>query len=149
MYNERENLPIMMHLLSTCLAPHPLSDFHVVIVEDNSPDGTRDVARQLQESYGRDFISVLERPGKLGVGTAYMAALSLVHSEYTILMDSDLSHHPKFIPTMIKKMADTGCDVVTGTRYRDGGGVAGWDMKRKIMSKGANFIGETRIFGEE
>ena len=103
-----------------------------VIVEDNSPDGTREVAKKLQESYGRSFITVLERPGKLGLGTAYMAALSLVQSEYTILMDSDLSHHPKFIPAMIKKMEGKGCDVVTGTRYRDGGGVAGWDMKRKV-----------------
>ncbi|GMI04152.1 hypothetical protein TrRE_jg4711 [Triparma retinervis] len=55
-------------------------------------------------------------------------------------MDADLSHHPKFIPAMIREMESGNFDVVTGTRYRDGGGVSGWDLKRKIMSKGANFL---------
>jgi len=76
----------------------------------------------------------------LGLGTAYMDALKLISSPYVVLMDADLSHHPKFIPTMISKMSTTGCDVVTGTRYADNGGVSGWDLRRKVMSKGANFL---------
>ncbi|GMH77704.1 hypothetical protein TrLO_g15828 [Triparma laevis f. longispina] len=138
-YNERENLPIMIHLFSEYL---DLKDYHVIIVEDNSPDGTREVAKLLQDSYGPDFITILERAGKLGLGSAYLSALHLVKSPYVILMDADLSHHPKFIPKFVQKMEETGCNIVTGTRYRDGGGVAGWDTRRKVMSKGANFLAD-------
>lgn len=55
-------------------------------------------------------------------------------------MDADLSHHPKFIPQMIKKQKETGSDIVTGTRYSNGGGVYGWDFKRKLISRGANYL---------
>ena len=82
----------MLHLFSQYLS---LTDYHVIIVEDNSPDGTREVAKQLQNSYGADFITVLEREGKLGLGSAYLSALHLVKSPFVILMDADLSHHPK------------------------------------------------------
>jgi dolichol-phosphate mannosyltransferase len=71
-----------------------------------------------------------------------MDALSLTSSPYIVLMDADLSHHPKFLPLMISKMSSEDLDVVTGTRYRLGGGVAGWDFRRKLMSKGANFLAD-------
>ena len=78
----------------------------------------------------------------MGLGSAYLDALGSTNSPRVILMDADLSHHPKFIPEMIELMDEDCCDVVTGTRYRLGGGVAGWDLKRKVMSKGANFLAD-------
>lgn len=60
--------------------------------------------------------------------------------DFVILMDADLSHHPKYLPAFIAKQQQTGADVVTGTRYKPGGGVFGWDFKRKLTSRGANFL---------
>ena len=138
----------MIHLIHRTFLTSPnlrVKDCRVVIVEDNSPDGTREMAKELQVSYGVDFIVVHERPGKMGLGSAYLDALEYVGGEYTVLMDADLSHHPKFIPDMIRVMREGEHDVVTGTRYRDGGGVSGWDLRRKVMSKGANFLANTLL----
>lgn len=116
--------------------------FEVVVVDDNSPDNTLEVAQQLQEIYGKEMVKIVSRKGKLGLGTAYVAGLKECTGERVILMDADLSHHPKFIPQMILKMNAHDYDIVSGTRYRKGGGVAGWDLKRKITSKGANFLAQ-------
>jgi dolichol-phosphate mannosyltransferase len=94
----------------------------------------------LQKIYGGDKIKILLRKGKLGLGSAYRDGLKMCTGEYVILMDADMSHHPKFIPEFIAKMQETNCDIVTGTRYRAGGGVYGWDLYRKLTSRIANFI---------
>ena len=73
-------------------------DIEVIIVEDNSPDGTLEVAKELQKIYGEDKIILNPRAGKLGLGTAYMDGLKKCNGDYVILMDADMSHHPKFIP---------------------------------------------------
>ena len=140
-YNERENLPIIFYLIHKCLTEAKL-DFEVVIVDDSSPDGTLSVAEAIQKSYGNKYVSIVSRAGKLGLGTAYVAGLKVAKGERIILMDADLSHHPKFIPQMIKLMDADNVDIVTGTRYLPGGGVAGWDMKRKLVSKGANILAD-------
>jgi dolichol-phosphate mannosyltransferase len=114
--------------------------FEVVIVDDSSPDGTLEIAKKLQKAYTDNVVKVISRPGKLGLGTAYSAGLKGCTGDRVILMDADLSHHPKFIPQMILKMNAGDFDIVSGTRYRKGGGVAGWDLKRKITSRGANFL---------
>ena len=85
------------------------------------------------------------RPGKLGLGSAYIDGLSKCQGEFIILMDADLSHHPKFIPEFIKKQKATGCDMVSGTRYQSGGGVHGWDLNRKLTSRVANFLAATAL----
>jgi dolichol-phosphate mannosyltransferase len=105
--------------------------FAVVVVDDSSPDNTLEVAQALQASYGKKHISIVSRKGKLGLGTAYAAGLKEAKGDRIILMDADLSHHPKFIPQMVKLMNESKTEIVTGTRYRKGGGVAGWDIKRK------------------
>ncbi|KAG5185524.1 dolichol-phosphate mannosyltransferase [Tribonema minus] len=138
-YNERENLPLIIWLLQDTFTQHNI-DFEILIVDDSSPDGTLDVARKLQQLYGEDAIRIHSRPGKLGLGSAYMDGLERVSGTHIILMDADLSHHPKFIPQFIAAQAASGCDVVTGTRYRGGGGVSGWDLRRKLTSRGANFL---------
>ena len=133
-FNERENLPIIYYLIDKTFKElqHDDDDYEVVIVDDSSPDNTLEVAQALQKSYGTDHVTIVSRKGKLGLGTAYIAGLQKANGQRIILMDADLSHHPKFIPEMIDVMNKTNVDIVTGTRYAYGGGVYGWDMKRKF-----------------
>lgn len=83
------------------------------------------------------------RTGKLGLGTAYVHGLQFAKGNHIIIMDADFSHHPKFIPQMIALQNKHDYDIVTGTRYAPGGGVFGWDLKRKLTSKGANIFADT------
>jgi dolichol-phosphate mannosyltransferase len=140
-YNERENLPIIFYLLDKTLTAAKL-DYEVVVVEDSSPDGTLEVAESLQKSYGEKRLQILSRKGKLGLGSAYKDGLKKARGDRIILMDADLSHHPKFIPQMVALMDKDKTEIVTGTRYKAGGGVYGWDVKRKLTSKGANFLAD-------
>ena len=91
-YNERDNLPLMISLLDQTFTSAGL-DYEVVVVEDSSPDGTYEVALQLQRLFGEDKLKILKRPGKLGLGTAYIDGLKLTTGDFVILMDADLSHH--------------------------------------------------------
>lgn len=140
-FNERENLPIIFYLLDKTFTDAKL-EYEVVVVEDSSPDGTLEVAQALQKSYGEKRVHILTRKGKLGLGSAYKDGLKKTKGDRIILMDADLSHHPKFIPEMIALMDKEKVEIVTGTRYRKGGGVYGWDVKRKLTSKGANFLAD-------
>ena len=103
-----------------------------MIVDDSSPDNTLEVAEAIRDSYGEKHVTIVSRKGKLGLGTAYIAGLKAAKGDRIILMDADLSHHPKFIPQMVELMDKTKVEIVTGTRYAQGGGVYGWDMKRKL-----------------
>lgn len=140
-YNERENLPIIVYLIDRELVQARI-DYEIIVVDDNSPDGTQEVCHQLMGLY--DTVRLYPREGKLGLGTAYLHGLQYVKGEYVVLMDADLSHHPKYIPQMYEKMEDTKCDLVSGTRYRNapGAGVYGWDLQRKVVSRGANYLAE-------
>lgn len=143
-YNERENLPILVWLLAKMFTENKL-DWEVIIVDDASPDGTQDVAKQLARIYGDEHILLRPRPGKLGLGTAYVHGLQSVTGEFVIIMDADFSHHPEAIPGFIAKQKQGNYDIVTGTRYRGNGGVYGWDLKRKLVSRGANFLASTLL----
>lgn len=136
-YNERENLPIIVWLLFKYLKN---VEFEIIIIEDGSPDGTLEIAKQLQDIYGTEKIIILNRGKKLGLGTAYKAGLDLANGDFIILMDADLSHHPKYIPLFLEKAEGGNYDIVTGTRYAGNGGVYGWDLKRKLISCGANTL---------
>mmetsp|Transcript_35749 Transcript_35749/g.47174 ORF Transcript_35749/g.47174 Transcript_35749/m.47174 type:complete len:243 (+) Transcript_35749:89-817(+) len=138
-YNERDNLPIIIYLLAEVFQQNEI-EYEMIIIEDNSPDGTAEAAIKLQKIYGEDKLKMIQRPGKLGLGTAYLEGLKHCQGNFVILMDADLSHHPKFIPDFIKRQAEADYDIVTGTRYKYGGGVYGWDLRRKVVSRGANFI---------
>ncbi|ODQ48758.1 hypothetical protein PICMEDRAFT_70370 [Pichia membranifaciens NRRL Y-2026] len=138
-YNEKENLPIITYLIAKTFTENKL-DWEVVIVDDASPDGTQEVAKQLISVYGPEHIQLRPRAGKLGLGTAYMHGLKFVTGNFVIIMDADFSHHPEAIPEFIKKQKEGNYDIVTGTRYAGDGGVYGWDLKRKLISRGANFL---------
>ena len=131
-YNEVENIE---RLVKEILAqPVPL---HVVVVDDNSPDGTGDVADDLAEE--NDRVRVLHRPAKLGLGTAYRAGFDLALADdykYALTMDADFSHSPNYLPGLFALMQDY--DVAIGSRYVKGGGSEGWALPRVLMSRGAN-----------
>ncbi|KAL8895039.1 MAG: hypothetical protein Q9192_003888 [Flavoplaca navasiana] len=141
-YNERRNLPIIIWLLNRTFTENKL-DYEIIIVDDASPDGTLEIAQQLQKLYNPKHILLRPRPGKLGLGTAYVHGLKSATGNFVIIMDADFSHHPKFLPSMIATQKRTGCDIVTGTRYAGDGGVYGWDLKRKLVSRGANLVADT------
>ena len=91
-------------------------------------------------AFGPDRVLLRSRPGKLGLGTAYAFGLGSARGDFVLLMDADLSHHPRHIPQMIEAQRQTGADVVSGTRYARGGGVCGWGARRKVISRGANTL---------
>ena len=144
-YNERRNLPIIVWLLAQTFAAHSL-DWEIIIVDDGSPDGTQTIAQQLIKAYNTpktEHIVLKPRAGKLGLGTAYVHGLQFAKGNFVIIMDADFSHHPKFLPLMIAKQKEADYDIVTGTRYAGDGGVYGWDLKRKLVSRGANLFADT------
>ncbi|KAF7784828.1 CAZyme family GT2 [Agaricus bisporus var. burnettii] len=151
-YNERKNLPIIIWLLAKTFNENHLA-WEIIVVDDASPDGTQEIARQLAAVYGEDKVILKPRAGKLGLGTAYVHGLKFVSGDFVIIMDADFSHHPKFIPQFIQLQKTHNLDVVTGTRYSSSaspamagstpGGVYGWDLKRKLVSRGANFLAAT------
>ncbi|RCK55756.1 Dolichol-phosphate mannosyltransferase subunit 1 [Candida viswanathii] len=138
-YNEKRNLPILIYLLNKTFTANKL-DWEVIIVDDNSPDGTQEVAKKLIDIFGAEHIQLRPRAGKLGLGTAYVYGLQFVTGNFVIIMDADFSHHPEAIPEFIAKQKTEDFDIVTGTRYAGDGGVYGWDFKRKLISRGANFL---------
>ena len=133
-YNERENLPILVEEIFW-FAP----DVDILVVDDNSPDGTGDwVAEQMVHE---PRLRLIRRSGKLGLGTATLAAMRYaIENDYAFLlnMDADLSHSPKYLAA-IRAKADEGFDVVIGSRYISGGGIEGWPFLRRMMSRGINF----------
>ncbi|CAL4919877.1 unnamed protein product [Urochloa decumbens] len=141
-YNERLNIALIVYLIFKHL---PDVNFEIIIVDDGSPDGTQDIVKQLQQVYGEDRVLLRARPRKLGLGTAYLHGLKHASGEFVVIMDADLSHHPKYLPSFIRKQKETGADVVTGTRYVKNGGVHGWNLMRKLTSRGANVLAQTLL----
>ncbi|ERT00685.1 dolichol-phosphate mannosyltransferase [Sporothrix schenckii 1099-18] len=140
-FNERQNLPVVAWLLNRTFTQENI-DWELIIVDDGSPDGTQEVAKQLVKVYAPHVV-LKTRTGKLGLGTAYVHGLQFAKGNFIIIMDADFSHHPKFIPQMIALQATADYDIVTGTRYAAGGGVHGWDLRRRLTSKGANIFADT------
>ncbi|NXJ73252.1 DPM1 mannosyltransferase, partial [Trogon melanurus] len=135
-YNERENLPLVVWLLARTFRQSG-NDFEIIIIDDGSPDGTQEVAEQLEKIYGSDKILLRPRARKLGLGTAYIHGMKHATGNFIVIMDADLSHH---VSRYLIKQKEGNFDIVSGTRYKGNGGVYGWDLKRKLISRGANFI---------
>jgi dolichol-phosphate mannosyltransferase len=131
-YDEAENV---LPLVRDVLAASP--DLDVLVVDDNSPDGTGDLVEGARA--GEPRLHLLRRPGKLGLGTAYLAGFryGLEHGYDRILtMDCDRSHHPRHLPAILAAMG--GADAVIGSRYVAGGGIANWPPSRRALSAFAN-----------
>jgi len=139
-YNERENLPILMEKVAEVFKNNRIFG-EIIIIDDNSPDGTGQLAEQLKEKY--EFLRVIHRPSKLGLGSAYRAGFRAAESKLLITMDADLSHDPAYIPRFIER--GEHADVVVGSRYVEGGGIVGWGTYRKTVSKLANFLAKISV----
>ncbi|EZG77192.1 dolichol-phosphate mannosyltransferase [Gregarina niphandrodes] len=150
-YNEAENLPILVDQIVEAFKTAQISrtkqsvnvtrlfsqepSYEILIVDDNSPDGTAKVFEELDiKVFPEVEMSIVKRSGKLGLGTAYIAGLEKVRGSFVIILDADLSHQPRHIVEMIKKQKEGDYDIVSGTRYSNGGGVIGWPLKRRLIS---------------
>jgi dolichol-phosphate mannosyltransferase len=133
-YNERDNLAPLIGAIHGVV---PAAD--VLVTDDNSPDGTGRLADDLAAADPR--VHVLHRPGKLGLGTAILAAMryALDHGyDLFVNMDADFSHHPRYLPALLAAMKRY--DVVIGSRYVPGGGAVDWPWSRRLMSHGVNLV---------
>lgn len=133
-YNERDNIePLAREILQN--AP----EANILVVDDNSPDGTGGVVRELMKSEPR--VHLLARPGKLGLGTAILDGMAWgLERQYdpVCTMDADFSHHPRYLPAILAGSATF--DVMIGSRYIPGGGTKNWGLSRRILSKGSNIV---------
>lgn len=131
-YNERESLPAIVARVRASVP-----EAHVLIADDNSPDGTGAIADGIAES--DDSIKVMHREGKAGLGAAYLAgfAWALDHGYQVVVeMDADGSHQPEQLPALLAALRDA--DLVLGSRWVDGGGVMNWPRSRELLSRGGN-----------
>ena len=132
-YNERERLEHFVRTLVRVLEEARL-DGEIVIVDDNSPDGTGQLADALAAELP---VRVVHRPGKLGLGSAVMAGFAVARGERLGVMDADLSHPPDRVPVLVAALQQSGADIVIGSRYVPGGGTKNWPVSRAMMSRGA------------
>ena len=130
-YNERDRLPDLVTTIFDVFASAGI-DGTLVIVDDNSPDGTGALADELAQKYP---IRVVHRSGKLGLGTAVIEGFNASDAEIVGVIDADLSHPPRLVPRMLDAMLETKADVVIGSRYIPGGGTGDWPLSRQLMSK--------------
>ena len=142
-YNESQNIVSMLDSIEEVL-PAGI-DAEIIVVDDNSPDGTGDIASRRAESANSSKklrIEVIQRPGKQGLSSAILAGVQSACGDTIVVMDGDFSHPPQTIPRMIEELEKAECDIVVASRYVKGGGVSGWPFKRRLMSKGATKIAQ-------
>ncbi len=130
-YNERERLADLVEAIFAAYAAERVEG-ELIVVDDNSPDGTGALADQLA---GRYRIRVLHRAGKLGLGTAVIEGFAAATAPVVGVIDADLSHPPSLLPRMLAVMQGTATDVVVASRYVPGGGTRNWETSRLIMSR--------------
>lgn len=132
-YNERDNIVLLIEQI-TELFP----ESHIIVVDDNSPDGTAEALRNLNVPNLTVFVR-----NERGLGSAIRFGIKKAleaGSEFIVTMDADLSHDPAYLPQMIKTAVEGGYDLVVGSRYINGGGVENWPLSRRIISRGANLL---------
>ncbi len=132
-YNEKENIKVLIENIFK-----EVPKISVMVVDDNSPDGTSHAVEEMMPSYPR--LSLMKRAGKEGLGKAYIDAFKKCLNDKDInavcMMDADLSHDPKYLRDMVREI--TKSDVAVGSRYMAGGGTVGWELWRRILSRGGN-----------
>jgi dolichol-phosphate mannosyltransferase len=134
-YNEIENIASIINAVLEIS-----QQYHILIVDDNSPDGTADVVKSMKKEYG-PRLDIIEREGKLGLGTAYIRGFqyALEHDyDYIMEMDADFSHNPQSIDAIYKACQADGVGMAVGSRYVKGGGFVNWSKYRLFLSYGAS-----------
>ena len=131
-YNEKENIENILRAVTSLE-----EGFHVLVIDDGSPDGTAGIVNRLMEGDLRDRVFLIEREGKLGLGTAYIAGFRWAIAkdyDYIFEMDADFSHAPADLPRLLEACRDEGYDLSIGSRYVTGVNVVNWPMGRVLMS---------------
>jgi dolichol-phosphate mannosyltransferase len=129
-FKEKENIETIIKSISSLSLP-----FDILIIDDNSPDGTSDIVKNLQQTFNNLYL--IERPEKLGLGTAYIAGFKwALEKDYSYIyeMDADFSHDPRDLIKLHKACNDEGADVAIGSRYISGVNVVDWPLSRVLMS---------------
>ena len=134
-FNEAGNIVELLRRIDTCLAE---ASWEVLVVDDDSPDGTADIVSDLGRRDGR--IRCLRRVGRRGLSGACLEGMALAHGKYLAIMDADLQHDERLLPAMLQSLATGGVDLVVGSRYVDGGCMEAWNPVRRAMSRAATFV---------
>lgn len=138
-YNERENIQVLIPKIFAISKKHDFAT-EILVVDDNSPDGTSEVVEVLAKKYN---VNLVKRGRKLGLGSAYIEGFNqMLQSDADVIFqcDADLSHDPENFPKFLEKIKE-GYDVVIGSRYAQGGKISGWNFWRRLISYGGNFVG--------
>lgn len=134
-YNERENIPLLAEEIFSLMEAYPEIDLELIVVDDNSPDGTGDVADALIDQYP---MQVVHRPGKLGLGSAVMDGFARSKRDYLGVIDADLSHDPALLPKLILGLKEY--DLAIGSRFEPESRVEKWAWYRKAISQTGVFM---------
>jgi dolichol-phosphate mannosyltransferase len=146
-YNEADNLEAIVRAALAELEPYAADDHAILVVDDNSPDGTGAIADRLAAEH--DAVEVLHRQAKSGLGQAYLAGFARAlggGAQFVIEMDADFSHDPRYLPQLLDAAKDA--DLVLGSRYVAGGGVRDWGLLRRLISRGGGLYAR-KILGVE
>jgi len=135
-FNEAENMRLIIPKISEVLQAEKIG-FEIIVVDDNSPDGTAAVAMEFADTYS---VRTHVRRNERGLATAVMKGFDLSRGEIVLVMDADMSHPVEMLPAMVRPIMDGRCDATVGSRYTNGGGCADWPFIRRVISKGAGVL---------
>jgi dolichol-phosphate mannosyltransferase len=144
-YNESQNIVRMLDSIAETVSPYAAAE--IIVVDDNSPDGTAEIASLYAKNISNNnrnklHVEVIRREGKFGLSSAIVAGVQYATGDLLVVMDGDFSHPPHVIPSIIEELQDSNCDIVVASRYIKGGSIIGWPFKRRLMSKGATKIAQ-------
>lgn len=148
-YNESKNIVKILDSLRTALTREMNAE--IIVVDDNSPDGTsKTVEEYAKNSKNPGYsIQIIRRENKRGLTSAIVTGIEHAKGDAVVVMDSDLSHPPQTIPQMVEELRNSDCDIVVASRYVKGGSVSGWPFKRKLISKGVDQDCSTRTWNKD
>ncbi|HET6808395.1 MAG TPA: glycosyltransferase family 2 protein [Nitrososphaera sp.] len=142
-YNESQNIVRILDSIAETLSPYTAAE--IIVVDDNSPDGTAEIANLHAKNISDNkklYVEIIRREGKFGLSSAIIAGIQSATGDLLVVMDGDFSHPPQVIPSIIEGLQDSNCDIVIASRYIKGGSIIGWPFKRRLMSKGATKIAQ-------
>lgn len=143
-YNESQNIARMLDSIADTLPADAAAE--VIVVDDNSPDGTGDIAsRHVISNAKRLRVQVIRRSDKQGLSSAILAGVKAAAGDIVVVMDGDFSHPPNAIPLLVKELQDSKYDIVVASRYIKGGSVVNWPFKRRLMSRSATKIAQVGL----
>ena len=135
-YNERENIKELIPYIDSVLKENNITDYEIIIVDDNSPDGTADEAKKLSEKYP---VKVIVRKNEKGLASAVIEGIKHASGNFCVVMDADFQHPPEVIPKLVNKLKE-GYELVIASRYIEGGKIEKWNPVRKLISKTATIL---------